>query len=102
MKYLTVVGSLVIVCLVCQLSLVAAFGPQGLNTAKLTEWKVINSSLGGSLLLSDSPEMVMADGILYQDTVTGNIRLFFYHVNAMADARKIDVLLENKVQCQML
>ena len=100
MQYLgkEVIVSLAILCLVGRLSLVSAFGPQGIEIEKLAEWKVTNSSLGGNLLLSDSPEMVAADGILYQDKVTGNIRLFFYHVNATATAKKMDVLLENKSQ----
>ena len=91
-----VIALLAILCLASRLSLVSAFGPQGVEIEKLTEWKVINSSLGGNLLLSDSPEMVTAEGILYQDKVTGNIRLFFYHVNATATAKKVDVLLENQ------
>ena len=43
----------------------------------LPEWEVTASSYGGTLLLSDSPEMVSADGILYQDTVSGDVRVFF-------------------------
>ena len=98
MPYLVkvVVASLAVLCLASRLALVSAFGPQGVEIEKLTEWKVTNSSLGGKLLLSDSPEMVTADGILYQDRVTGNIRLFFYHVNATATAKKVEVLLENQ------
>jgi hypothetical protein len=32
---------------------------------------------------------------MYQDTVTGDVRVFFHHVNAAATAKKIVVLLEN-------
>ncbi|MCM0757695.1 copper amine oxidase [Sporomusa sphaeroides DSM 2875] len=49
----------------------------------------------GKLLLSDSPEMVPDDGIMYQDTVSGDIRLFFHHVNATMEPKKIVVLLVN-------
>jgi hypothetical protein len=91
-----VAASLMIIGLASQISLVSAFGPEGVEIERLTEWEVTNSSLGGDLLLSDSPEMVTNDGILYQDNVKGNIRLFFYHVNAMEASRKIDVTLENK------
>lgn len=66
------------------------------NVDQLPEWEMKNSSLGGKLLLSDSPEMVQDDGILYQDKVEGNVRLFFYHVNAAKNAKKMDVILENK------
>ena len=34
-----------------------------------------------TLLFSDSPETVEEDGILYQDTVKGDARLLYYHVN---------------------
>lgn len=93
-KAIIVFGAMV--GLLSQLSLVSAFGPEGVEIEKLTEWKVTNNSLGGELLLSDSPEMVTADGILYQDTVKGNIRLFFYHVNATETSKRMDVSLENK------
>ena len=35
----------------------------------------------GTLLLSDSPEYAENDGILYGDMVSGDVRLYFYHVN---------------------
>lgn len=73
----------------------AAAVPFQMNVDKLPEWEVNNSSLGGKLLLSDSPEMVENDGILYQDKVKGDVRLFFYHVNASKTAKKMQVLLEN-------
>jgi len=77
-------------------SIALAYGPLNMDIDKIPEWEVSNRSLGGKLLLSDSPEMVESDGILYQDKVQGNIRLFFYHVNASKTAKKMQVLLENK------
>lgn len=67
----------------------------GVDLLKLPEWAVTSSSYGGKLLLSDSPEIVPADGIMYQDTVTGDARLFFHHVNGTTTNKKIVVLLEN-------
>ncbi len=67
----------------------------GLNLERLPEWEVTTSSRGGTLLLSDSPEMVRGNGILYQDKVSGPVRLFFYHVNESRDVKKIAVLLTN-------
>lgn len=61
----------------------------------LPEWPVTISTYGGTLLLSDSPETVSADGILYQDTVKGTARLFFHHVNGTAVDKKFGVVLEN-------
>ncbi len=73
----------------------APLGPRGLDIDNLPEWEVKSSSVGGKLLLSDSPEMVEHDGILYQDKVDGSARLFFYHVNASHDVKKMAVILEN-------
>ncbi|MEG6584926.1 copper amine oxidase [Dendrosporobacter sp. 1207_IL3150] len=69
---------------------------QGKDVLDLPEWPVTSSSYGGKLLLSDSPEMVPDIGITYQDTVSGNVRLFFHHVNDTKEPKKIVVLLENK------
>ncbi len=73
----------------------AAAAPATLDILKLPEWQVTSSSYGGKLLLSDSPEMVTGDGIMYQDKVAGDARLFFHHVNATAAPKRVVVLLEN-------
>lgn len=84
------------VATVCSQSAGQAATPvESLNPLQLPEWEVTSSSYGGKLLLSDSPEMVTQDGIMYQDTVTGNVRLFFHHVNDTKAAKKIVVVLEN-------
>ncbi|MDF2876236.1 MAG: hypothetical protein K0R22_2919 [Sporomusa sp.] len=77
-------------------STLAALSTPALDLDRLPEWEVHTSSLEGTLLLSDSPEMVVGDGILYQDKVAGTVRLFFYHVNASRDVKKVAVLVENK------
>jgi len=66
------------------------------DALKLPEWDVISSSYGGKLLLSDSPEMVYGDGIMYRDSVVGNARLFFHHVNATQTDKRIVAILENE------
>lgn len=77
-------------------NLVLAFQFTDVDIKNLPEWQVANTSLGGTLLLSDSPEMVVRSGILYQDQVEGTSRLFFYHVNATPKPKIMDVLVENK------
>lgn len=67
----------------------------GIDILNLPEWQVKSTPSGGKLLLSDSPEMVPADGITYQDTVEGEARLFFHHVNDTDKPKKIIVLFEN-------
>lgn len=63
--------------------------------AETPEWSLTGTQFGGKLLLSDSPETVNADGIMYEDTVSGDVRLFFHHVNGTKEPKKILVLLEN-------
>lgn len=65
------------------------------DSSSLIEWPMKVTSFGGKLLLSDSPETVSEDGILYQDTVQGNIRVFFHHVNGTPHDKKIAILLTN-------
>lgn len=66
-----------------------------LDMLTLPEWTVTASPYGGKLLLSDSPEMVPAVGIMYQDVVQGNARLFFHHVNDTHTRKRIVALLKN-------
>ena len=53
---------------------------------------------GPTLLFSDSPEMVYKTGVLYRDTVQGKLRLFFHHVNAVEQDKKLAVLVKNEDQ----
>lgn len=62
----------------------------------LPEWPVTITGYGGTLLLSDSPEIAPAEGILYQDSVQGAARLFFHHVNGTKTNKKVVVVLENE------
>lgn len=48
----------------------------------------------GTLIFSDSPEYVTQDGILYQDTVSGPARVFYYHLNSQDTDKKVAVILE--------
>lgn len=78
-----------------QLALAKSGLPANTDMFNITELPVTVTEQSGKLLLSDSPEMVPADGIMYQDTVSGDIRLFFHHVNATKEPKKIVVLLMN-------
>lgn len=78
-----------------QLALAKSGLPANTDLVNMTELPVTMTEQGGKLLLSDSPEMVPADGITYQDTVSGDVRLFFHHVNATKELKKIVVLLVN-------
>ena len=50
---------------------------------------------GGTLLFSDSPEYVKENGILYSDTVKGDVRIMFYHLNDSNINKRIAVVAEN-------
>ncbi len=58
-------------------------------------WDVQAKDTGGTLLFSDSPEYVNSDGILYSDTVQGDARILFYHLNNNDQPKKVAVILEN-------
>lgn len=62
----------------------------------LPEWPVTTSEAGGIFILSDSPEEFDREGILYQDQVKGNARLFFHHVNATLVKKRLAVMLTNQ------
>lgn len=70
------------------------------NTAPLSNktmhlWPVTSKDEGGTLLFSDSPEYVDKSGILYQDTVSGEARVLYYHLNNTNQPKKVAVVLEN-------
>ena len=59
------------------------------------KWEVKSTDSGGTLLFSDSPEYVKGNGILYSDTVKGDARLLFYHLNNDNFDKRIAVIIEN-------
>ena len=90
---LTLFASLINLCL---MTAVMAAPPRLSDMADiLPEWPVAASESGVRLILSDSPEDVAQEGILYQDKVKGDVRLFFHHVNAMTEKKRIVAMLFN-------
>ena len=59
-------------------------------------WDVESYDTGGTLLFSDSPEYVKEVGILYRDTVTGDARVLYYHLNDTSQPKKVAVVLETE------
>ena len=59
-------------------------------------WPVESYDTGGTLLFSDSPEYVKETGILYRDTVTGDARVLYYHLNDTPQPKKVAVILETE------
>lgn len=62
----------------------------------MRRWTVESYDTGGTLLFSDSPEYVKETGILYRDTVTGDARVLYYHLNDTASPKKVAVVLETE------
>lgn len=67
-----------------------------INTKNFIEWDATTTNYGGKLYLSDSPEIVNTDGILYKDVVNGEGRVFFHHVNGMSKAKQLSIVFENR------
>lgn len=66
-----------------------------LDLKNMKEWDFASVDYGGKLIFSDSPELVNNDGIMYRDTLTGKMRIFFHHVNNTQEDKHIVVILEN-------
>lgn len=67
-----------------------------IDTTTVPEWGQVSPiDSGGKLYLSDSPETVTQNGVLYQDDILGSGRLFFHHVNGTDTIKKFAVLFEN-------
>lgn len=57
--------------------------------------EVYSQDSGGTLILSDSPEYVSRNGILYTDTVSGEARVLFYHLNDTGIRKRFAIIFEN-------
>ncbi len=56
---------------------------------------VYSRDSGGTLIFSDSPEYVRRNGILYTDTVSGEARVLFYHLNDTGVRKRFALIFEN-------
>lgn len=50
---------------------------------------------GPALIFSDSPEYVQDYGILYEDNLQGDVRIFYYHVNDKWTQARIAIVVQN-------
>lgn len=79
-------------CALACMPMVAEAAPK---SSTMYQWEVTSRDTGGTLLFSDSPEYVDRPGILYQDTVKGEVRVLYYHLNNTKVPQKVAVVLEN-------
>lgn len=79
------------------------------NPVQASAWQDINegeyvykplqtktSNSGPTLIFSDSPEYVRDYGVLYEDKLQGNIRIFYYHVNDQWPESRLAVVVLNE------
>ena len=69
--------------------------PKNFNSTTMNRLPVETMDTGGTLIFSDSPEYVQKNGILYTDTVRGDARILFYHLNDTGVKKKLAVIVEN-------
>ena len=84
---------LTLLVMVALTGIVSAEGAEG--GIVLPQIPVTSVDTGGRLIFSDSPEYVKEDGILYADTVQGEARVLYYHLNDSPTNKKFAVILEN-------
>ena len=65
------------------------------NSSVMHKLEVYSEDSGGTLIFSDSPEYVRRNGILYTDTVEGEARLLFYHLNDTGVHKRFAIIFEN-------
>lgn len=73
----------------------AAKNERNLTSNVMNRLPVNVTDTGGTLIFSDSPEYVRKNGILYTDTVSGDARILFYHLNDTGVRKKLAVIVEN-------
>ena len=57
--------------------------------------EVYSNDSGGTLIFSDSPEYVRRNGVLYMDTVSGEGRILFYHLNDTNVRKRFAIIFQN-------
>lgn len=76
---------------------------QGFNYREYEDVKQISKeTIPGTMLMSDSPEVVSREGILYRDSINGKGRLLLHHINNFSETstisgnKRLVVVVENK------
>lgn len=76
---------------------------QGFNYRDYKDIEVLNkTTVPGTMLMSDSPEVVSREGILYRDSIKGAGRILLHHINnfsemsTMGGNKRLVIVAENK------
>ena len=76
------------------------FLPSAEASSVMHRLEVYSVDSGGTLIFSDSPEYVRRNGILYTDTVAGDARILFYHLNDTNVRKRFAIIFENTTKSQ--
>ena len=64
---------------------------QGFNYREYQDVKLSSkTTVAGTMIMSDSPEVVMREGILYRDSIQGTGRILIHHINSFSDTSTLD------------
>ncbi len=64
---------------------------QGFNYREYQDVKLSSkTTVAGTMIMSDSPEVVMREGILYRDSIQGTGRILIHHINSFSDTSTMD------------
>jgi len=73
--------------------------PMDITEFDILEMKVSEPFLtrqSRKILISNSPEKILGEGVLYQDTLSGENRLFYHHINGTNEAKKLYLVATNQ------
>ncbi len=73
--------------------------PLDISTIPVLELKLLDPAVSmqrDNMLVSNSPETVVEDGILYSDTLRGKNRLYYHHANGTKEIKSIYLLAINQ------
>ena len=76
-------------------ALIPTAAAESKSLTEMRKLEVFSRDSGGTLIFSDSPEYVRRNGILYTDTVSGDARLLFYHLNDTGVRKRFAIIFEN-------
>ena len=84
----------IIAAIIAALTLTANASAEKISSV-MHKLEVETHDSGGTLIFSDSPEYVRKNGILYTDTVSGEARILFYHLNDTGVRKRFAIIFEN-------
>lgn len=95
-KKLIIVGTLIVFSYANVGQAAAKWNDLNSGEYQYKELKSKTIATGPTLIFSDSPEYVRDYGVLYEDRLQGDIRIFYYHVNDKWPTARIAIVVQNE------